>query len=88
MKDTITVNKRGAERARKGHLWIYKSDVADTGGAAGGSVVTVRDERGKFVARALYSDRSEISLRLLSLRDEAIDREWWRARLRVAAAQG
>lgn len=87
MKDTITVNKRGAERARKGHLWIYKSDVADTGSAAGGTVVTVREERGKFVGRALYSDRSEISLRLLSLRDEAIDREWWRARVRAAAAR-
>jgi Predicted SAM-dependent methyltransferases len=85
MKDTITVNKRGAERARKGHLWIYKSDVADAGSIAGGTVVTVRDERGKFVGRALYSDRSEISLRLLSMRDEAIDREWWRARLRAAA---
>jgi 23S rRNA (cytosine1962-C5)-methyltransferase len=87
MKNTITVNKRGAERARKGHLWIYKSDVADAGSIAGGTVVTVRDERGKFVGQALYSDRSEISLRLLSLRDEAIDREWWRARLRAAAAR-
>lgn len=87
MKDTITVNKRGAERARKGHLWIYKSDVTDAATVAGGTLVTVRDERGKFVGRALYSDRSEISLRLLSLRDEAIDRQWWRARLRAAASR-
>ncbi|HEX8174510.1 MAG TPA: class I SAM-dependent rRNA methyltransferase [Pyrinomonadaceae bacterium] len=80
----IIVTKRGAERVRSGHLWIYKSDVADTKGAAGGVVVSVLDERGRFVGRALYSDRSEISLRLLTTVDEKIDREWWRKRLREA----
>ena len=69
---------------RSGHLWIYKSDVADTREAAGGSVVRVLDERGRFVGRALYSDRSEISLRLLTTEDEEINREWWRRRLREA----
>ncbi len=85
MKDSIIVNKRGAERVRGGHLWIYRSDVSERSGVAGGSIVTVRDERGRFVGRALYSDRSEISLRLLTVRDEVIDREWWRGRLRAAA---
>ncbi|MBA3240978.1 MAG: class I SAM-dependent rRNA methyltransferase [Acidobacteria bacterium] len=83
----ITITRRGAERARAGHLWIYRSDVRDAGGSAGGSVVRVRDERGRFVARALYSDRSEIALRLLTLKDEEIDREWWRRRLREALAR-
>ncbi|MBD0369212.1 MAG: class I SAM-dependent rRNA methyltransferase [Pyrinomonadaceae bacterium] len=81
----IIVTKRGAERVRAlGHLWIYRSDVADTKEAAGGEVVRVSDERGRFVGQALFSDRSEISLRLLSMRDETIDREWWRVRLREA----
>jgi 23S rRNA (cytosine1962-C5)-methyltransferase len=83
----ITVKRRGAERARAGHLWIYRSDVADASAAAAGSVVRVADERGRFVGRAFYSDRSEIALRLLSTRDEEIDREWWRARLRASAAR-
>ena len=81
----ITVTKRGAERARAGHLWIYRSDVRDAGGVAGGAVVLVRDERGRHLGRALWSDRSEIALRLLTHRDETIDREWWRRRLREAA---
>lgn len=85
MKDSIIVNKRGMERARKGHLWIYRSDVADAAEAKGGAVVTVLDERGRFVGQALYSDSSEISLRLLTTREEEIDREWWRRRLRAAA---
>ncbi|MGH9902452.1 MAG: class I SAM-dependent rRNA methyltransferase, partial [Pyrinomonadaceae bacterium] len=86
-ESTITVTRRGAERARAGHLWVYRSDVRDAGGAAGGAVVRVRDERGKQVGRALWSDRSEIALRLLTLRDENIDREWWRKRLCETAAR-
>jgi len=42
----------GAERVRGGHLWVYRSDVRGAEGAEGGSVVAVRDERGRFVARA------------------------------------
>ncbi|MFL6257332.1 MAG: class I SAM-dependent rRNA methyltransferase, partial [Pyrinomonadaceae bacterium] len=81
----VTITRRGAERARTGHLWIYRSDVRDAEAAEGGSVVRVRDERGRVVGQALYSSRSEIALRLLTVRDETIDREWWRGRLRAAA---
>ena len=83
----ITIARRGAERVRGGHLWVYRSDVRDAAGARGGSVVAVRDERGRFVAQALYSDRSEIALRVLTTRDESVGREWWRERLRASAAR-
>ncbi|HZI19118.1 MAG TPA: class I SAM-dependent rRNA methyltransferase [Pyrinomonadaceae bacterium] len=82
----VTITRRGAERARRGHLWIYRTDVREAAGG-GGPVVSVRDERGRFVGQALYSDRSEIALRLLTTREEPVDREWWRARLRAAAAR-
>jgi 23S rRNA (cytosine1962-C5)-methyltransferase len=85
MKQNVIITQRGAERARAGHLWIYRSDVRDAKDIEGGSIVSLRDERRRFVGQALYSDRSEISLRLLSVQDEAIDREWWRTRLRTAA---
>lgn len=87
MKEQVTITQRGAERARAGHLWIYRSDVSDSQGVAGGSIVRVSEERGRFVGQALWSDRSEISLRLLTLRDDVIDREWWRNRLRAAATR-
>jgi 23S rRNA (cytosine1962-C5)-methyltransferase len=82
--NSITITQRGVERARAGHLWIYRSDVRRDADAQGGTIVRVMDERKRYVGQALYSDRSEISLRLLTLRDEQIDREWWRARLRAA----
>lgn len=83
----ITVSKRGASRVRNGHLWIYRSDVVDSGDADGGSVVVVQDQHGNFVGQGLFSDSSEISLRLLTLTEEPVDREWWRRRIRDAAAR-
>lgn len=79
-----TVTKRGADRVRNGHLWIYRSDVVQVD-ADKGSVVAVNDERGNFVGQALYSDSSQIALRFLTQTTESIDREWWRRRILEAA---
>ena len=84
MLPTVKIGPRGVGWAQAGHLWIYRSDVLDARAAKGGAIVRVCDPRGRFVAQAWYSDSSEISLRLLTLRDEKIDREWWRGRLRAA----
>ena len=87
MRHKVIIARRGVERVRAGHLWVYGGDVRDGGEAAGGSIVRVVDERDKFVAQALWSDQSQIALRVLTLADETIDREWWRGRLREAAAR-
>jgi 23S rRNA (cytosine1962-C5)-methyltransferase len=79
------VTKKGAKRVRAGHLWIYKSDVQKTEGAAGGDVVAVYDEAKNFVGQAFYSDSSEITLRIFTTRDEPVDEEFWRRRIREAA---
>ena len=83
---TVTVSKRGADRVRRGHLWIYRSDVVDVD-AEGGSAVTVKDERGNLVGKALYSDASQIALRFLTQTNEEIDHAWWRRRIREAASR-
>lgn len=78
----VKISTRGAKRIRRGHLWVYRSDVREVNEAGGGTVVSVADEAGNFVGRAFYSDASEIALRFLTTSDEAIDRDWWRTRLR------
>ena len=83
---TVRVNKRGADRVRQGHLWIYQSDLVDVD-AEGGSIVSVKDERGNFIGQALFSDRSQIALRFLTQSNEEIDREWWRKRISDAAGR-
>jgi 23S rRNA (cytosine1962-C5)-methyltransferase len=79
----ITITQRGEERVRTGHPWIYKSDVAKVE-ASGGDTVTVVGPRGRPLGQALYSDRSEIALRLLSRGAEPADPLLWKSRLSQA----
>lgn len=82
----VRVTKKGADRVRQGHLWIYRSDLVEVD-ADGGSVVSVDDERGNLIGQALYSDASQIALRFLTQTNEPIDQMWWRQRIRDAAAR-
>ena len=79
----VTITQRGEERVRTGHPWIYKSDVAKVE-ASGGDTVTVVGPRGRPLGQALYSDRSEIALRLLTRGADAADPLLWKSRLSQA----
>jgi len=81
MTTTVTITKRGAERARARHCWIYRSDVSDAKNARPGEVVRVVDGAGRLIGHALHSSRSQITLRFVTFDDQAIDRDFWRARL-------
>ena len=83
MDESVVVTHRGEERVRSGHPWIYKSDVAEVH-ASGGATVRVVGPRKRLIGHALYSDRSEIALRLLARGAGAADLSLWRARLEQA----
>jgi len=85
MQPTVVVTRRGEERARAGHPWIYRSDVAEAR-ASGGDTVRVVGARGRSIGDALFSDRSEIALRLLTHGEEPADLSLWERRLRSAIA--
>ena len=85
MQPTVVVSERAEERIQAGHLWIYKSDVLEVQ-AAPGDTVTVLGARRRPVGQALFSDRSQISLRLLSHGAEPADAALWRRRLESAIA--
>ena len=80
---TITISPKGEDRVRSGHPWVYRSDVVDAG-AGPGDVVQVNNRRKMRLGYALYSDRSEISLRFLARGGEAPTLDTWRARLAAA----
>jgi 23S rRNA (cytosine1962-C5)-methyltransferase len=79
----VTINRRGEERIRSGHPWIYKSDVAKID-ARGGDTVRVIGTRERSLGQALYSDRSEIALRFLTRDDTPANSGLWRSRLSQA----
>ena len=62
----IKISPRGTARLKAGHVWVYKSDVDAPDSIAPGSLVTVKDQRGKALGTALYSSSSQIAIRMLS----------------------
>jgi len=82
---SAVISPRGVERLRAGHLWIYRSDVRSAH-AEPGAIVRLLDERGNFAGRAFYSDKSQISIRLLTREDIAVDRAFLTARIRRSSA--
>ena len=87
MNAHAVVSAKGARRWAHGHPWIYRSDVSERPDAPAG-IVAVHDTRGKPLGLALWSPKSEISLRLIERDPDAtIDGAWWRARLEAAIAR-
>ncbi len=85
MSPTARVTRRGVDRVRAGHPWIYRSDLVDVD-ARGGDTVRVVGPRDQTLGYALYSDRSEIALRMVTLGERPADLSVWRARLELAIA--
>ena len=79
---------RGEDRVRGGHPWVYRSDIADVVGENPGPVVEVRGPRDRKLGHALFSDQSQITIRMISRagspNDPPIDEAFWRARLESA----
>ncbi|HYN08447.1 MAG TPA: class I SAM-dependent rRNA methyltransferase [Vicinamibacterales bacterium] len=62
---TVVISRRGAERIRANHPWVYRSDVLSSDARAG-DLVRVTTERDRPLGWAFWSDASQISLRMFS----------------------
>jgi len=80
----IVIRRHGADRIRRGHLWVYRSDIVNPKDAEPGSIVSVRDERDTILGKAFFSSKSQISLRFLSRGDATIDEAFFQQRFALA----
>ena len=80
---TVTISTRGEQRVRSGHPWIYRADVVDVS-ATSGDIVEVIGPRRRRIGDALFSDRSQISIRMLTVGETAADQSLLVARLERA----
>jgi 23S rRNA (cytosine1962-C5)-methyltransferase len=78
------ISQKAVDRLQAGHLWVYRSDVLECG-ASPGSIVIVKDKRGRVYGRAFYSSNSLITLRLITQEDRDIDKKFWRQRIEQAS---
>lgn len=87
MSSVAIISPRAAKRLAAGHPWVFRSDLVEAPSAPPGPV-RIADARGRSLGWAWWSPTSEIVLRRVDDRDDAvIDRGWWRARLEHAVAR-
>ena len=82
---TVTITTKGEGRIADGHPWVYRSDVVQVA-AERGQIVLVTSRRKAPLGYAVYSDRSEIALRMLTRSGEAPTLDTFRRRIDAAAA--
>jgi len=73
------------KRVFSGHPWVFLSDIARTKGEIiPGDTVRVTASNGRFLAMAVYNPASQIALRILSRKEETIDRDFIRRKVKEA----
>jgi len=80
---SVIVSARGEQRIRGGHPWIYRADVVDVDARAG-DTVAVLGPRHRLLGHALFSDRSQIPVRMLTRGEASAGLDLWRTRLENA----
>ncbi len=79
------ISRKGEARVRRGHPWIFRSDIEHAERADPGAVVRVVGPRGQPLGFALYSSLSEIRLRMIA-HGETLPGDWLQQRLDAAVA--
>ncbi len=87
MTNIATVTTKGLRRWEAGHPWIYRSDVSERPESPPG-LVLVKDSRNRPLGWALWSPKSEISLRFIETdTDVKIDGKWWERKIERALSR-
>jgi 23S rRNA (cytosine1962-C5)-methyltransferase len=88
---TVRVSLKGAKALRRGHPWLYRTEVVEVPQTEErGAVVMVVDPQGNPVGQAFYAQRSPLALRLLTRKgpaEEKVDEAFLRHRLELALAR-
>jgi len=81
----ISLRKGRLGLLRRGHPWIYKGQFTQVAHfIQPGDIVSVVNSDGKSVGRGYYNPRSEISIRILSFKNEPIDGNFFRKKITEA----
>lgn len=83
----LAVNKKGELSLRRGHPWVYGEELISgvPEGFPNGGIVDVVSQSGKYLGSGFYSEKSKISVRVLSDNaNECFDGAFWRRRVKYA----
>ena len=85
MPPTVSLSPRGEQRLRGGHPWIYRTDVTAVT-ADPGDIVVVKNPKGRVLGSALYSEQSQIAVRMLAYSERPADDALVASRIETAIA--
>ncbi len=87
MEGAAVVSRRAVQRLRRGHPWVFRSDVEHRPSSPAG-IVPLEGPDGAPLGFALWSPLSEISLRRIETSlSKSPDAAWWHEKLRTAIAR-
>jgi 23S rRNA (cytosine1962-C5)-methyltransferase len=83
---TLFLKRGRANPLWQGHPWVYSGAIArEEGGYQPGDVVDVADAEGRYIGRGFVNPRSQIRVRMMTPRDEAVDAALIARRVKEAA---
>lgn len=87
MLPTVRLKKFEQRRLLAGHLWVFSNEIGEVDAEAEtGSVVRVEDAAHNLLGMGLYHQHSLIAVRMLTRKEETIDRAFLATRLAAANA--
>ncbi len=82
---TVTLKKNEEKKILNGFPWVYANEVLKTEGKGEqGGIAEVRAYDGRFVGKGFINHLSKIFVRILTLKNEIIDKEFFRERIKTA----
>lgn len=88
MRKWVKLKAGKSRKVQKFYPLVYRDEVAEVSPSVeDGDLVTLLDERGKFLAWGTFSAKSHVAFRVLTLQDEPVDRDFFANRLQKAFEQ-
>jgi 23S rRNA (cytosine1962-C5)-methyltransferase len=82
---TITLKQKEDRRILRGHPWVFSNEIARMSASfEPGEIVNVQDYSGRFVGRGYVNPHSLIAVRILTRKQEEIDRDFLKGRISAA----
>lgn len=81
---TVIIKNERIKNLEAGHPWIFSGGVKSVSeNTANGEMCRICDEQGRFLATGYYNKCSQIMVRIMSWKDEQIDKAFFRRRIQT-----
>ena len=82
---TIIVNKKGEDRLKNNHPWVFEGNIESSEIIEDGSLVDVLNEKKKYLGTGFYNSKSKIRVRIISRNtNDKFDYEFFKRRVGYA----